>query len=629
MDIQPKWHKQFMTALRYKKKAIVICGNVRDKYLYYDSDAEAVELHNLKQYLIKILQSHYSILKVYDPVKGFADHSRFPKNVDGVNNNKEENKNVEFERPKKSEARAGQNINIDAEKIRNELEKEFDECLIFQFADKAFPREDRTSEDKQLILRLERICEDIRDGNLVIFVYLSKDQIPSEIIINHPDVALIDIGKPERKDYHNLFKSFYHVETFQVVGELVNIADGLSFKEILQTVISIDEDKLNKENIKKFKEAVEQYKYGEIENYWEEIDTDKLDRLFDYFTRDSSGNRGPISGQDNAIKKVQTVVTSAVADIQRITGGNSMSPRGILFFAGPTGVGKTLTAQKLALYLFGSEDCLLRFDMSEYQNESQVQRLYGAPPGYVGYEKGGTLTNAVREKPYSVILFDEIEKAHPRIIDIFLQILDDGRLTDSFGDTVLFSQAIIIFTSNIGDRTKDVNNARINEREELDKLLQSNASSPAIEKHFIKCVRNYFELELSRPELYGRVGEGNIVAFSFPNKDNISQMISNYLVTNVEEFNASWRERLPSLDLTMDTEEVREHLLQSERLRTKMERDSGRGAGREVRDIINETINDKLAIQIINARKRYERYNMEKGSINIFVEDGGIKHVLE
>src|SRR4029078_8532296 len=119
-------------------------------------------------------------------------------------------------------------------------------------------------------------------------------------------------------------------------------------------------------------------------------------------------------------------------------------------FLGPTGVGKTETAKALARQLFSDEHAVIRIDMSEYMEQHSVARLIGAPPGYIGYEEGGQLTEAVRRKPYSIILFDEIEKAHPQVFNVFLQILDEGRLTDSKGTSVDFRNAIIIMTSNLG-----------------------------------------------------------------------------------------------------------------------------------------------------------------------------------
>ena len=124
-------------------------------------------------------------------------------------------------------------------------------------------------------------------------------------------------------------------------------------------------------------------------------------------------------------------------------------PIGSFLFLGPTGVGKTETAKALAEYLLNDERALIRIDMSEYQEPHTVARLIGSPPGYIGYDEGGQLTEAVRRKPYSVVLFDEIEKAHPQVFNIFLQILDDGRLTDGRGRTVNFKNTVLIMTSNI------------------------------------------------------------------------------------------------------------------------------------------------------------------------------------
>ncbi len=151
--------------------------------------------------------------------------------------------------------------------------------------------------------------------------------------------------------------------------------------------------------------------------------------------------------QDEAIKSIAKAIRRNSVGLK---GGHR--PIGVFLFLGPTGVGKTETAKALAEYLFGSEDALIRFDMSEYMEKHTVSRLIGAPPGYVGYEEGKQLTEAVRRRPYSVLLFDEIEKAHPDVFNIFLQIFDDGRLTDSFGRVVDFSNTIIIMTSNLGAR---------------------------------------------------------------------------------------------------------------------------------------------------------------------------------
>ena len=152
-----------------------------------------------------------------------------------------------------------------------------------------------------------------------------------------------------------------------------------------------------------------------------------------------------VKGQDEAINSVSKAIKRA-----RIGLKDPNKPIGSFIFVGPTGVGKTYLAKSLSNELFGSEDNLLRIDMSEYMEKHTVAKLVGSPPGYVGYDEGGQLTNTVRSNPYTVVLFDEIEKAHPDVFNILLQILDEGRLTDSKGRTVSFKDTVIIMTSNVG-----------------------------------------------------------------------------------------------------------------------------------------------------------------------------------
>jgi ATP-dependent Clp protease ATP-binding subunit ClpB len=154
-----------------------------------------------------------------------------------------------------------------------------------------------------------------------------------------------------------------------------------------------------------------------------------------------------VIGQAEAVKGVSTAVRRARAGLQ-----DPNRPIGSFMFLGPTGVGKTELTKALAEFLFDDENALLRIDMSEYMEKHSVARLIGAPPGYVGYEEGGALTEAVRRRPYQVILFDEIEKAHPDVFNVLLQVLDDGRLTDGQGHTVDFRNTLIVMTSNLGSQ---------------------------------------------------------------------------------------------------------------------------------------------------------------------------------
>jgi ATP-dependent Clp protease ATP-binding subunit ClpB len=168
-----------------------------------------------------------------------------------------------------------------------------------------------------------------------------------------------------------------------------------------------------------------------------------------------------VVGQEEAVQAVSNAVRRARSGLQ-----DPNRPLGSFIFLGPTGVGKTELARALAEFLFDSEQAMVRLDMSEYMEKHTVSRLIGAPPGYVGYEEGGQLTEAVRRRPYSVVLFDEIEKAHPEVFNALLQILDDGRLTDGQGRTVDFRNTIIVMTSNIGSQyiAEAVNEAQMKER---------------------------------------------------------------------------------------------------------------------------------------------------------------------
>ena len=192
-----------------------------------------------------------------------------------------------------------------------------------------------------------------------------------------------------------------------------------------------------------------------------------------------------VIGQDEAVSKVSEAIIRSRAGI-----ANPNRPIGSFLFLGPTGVGKTELAKTLAKNLFDDEKNMIRFDMSEYMEKFSVTRLIGAPPGYVGYEEGGQLTEAVRRRPYSVLLFDEVEKAHPDVFNIFLQILDDGRVTDSQGKLIDFKNTIIILTSNLGSQAI------------LDSIIENGEITDKYKDEINIALRGHF-----RPEFLNRLDE--------------------------------------------------------------------------------------------------------------------------
>jgi ATP-dependent Clp protease ATP-binding subunit ClpB len=226
-----------------------------------------------------------------------------------------------------------------------------------------------------------------------------------------------------------------------------------------------------------------------------------------------------VVGQDEAIGSVADAIRRSRAGLQ-----DANRPIGSFLFLGSTGVGKTELAKALAAFLFDDEEAMVRIDMSEYQERHTVSRLVGAPPGYVGYDESGQLTEKVRRKPYSVVLLDEIEKAHPDVFNILLQVLDDGRLTDNKGRTVNFKNTIVIMTSNLGSHLIQENLSELNEKntvEVVDKTRQQVLE--LLKKHI-------------RPEFLNRIDEK--IVFQPLSKQEIMQIVRlqcNQIIAMVKE----------------------------------------------------------------------------------------------
>ncbi len=232
-------------------------------------------------------------------------------------------------------------------------------------------------------------------------------------------------------------------------GDLAKAAE-LRYGKLLQLRKLLDEDNLKlretQSRRKMLKEEVDEEDISEVVSKWSGVPVSRmLESEIQKLIKMDENLRKRVVGQDEAIAAVSNAIRRARAGIQ-----DPNRPIGSFMFLGPTGVGKTELAKALAEFLFDTEAAVIRIDMSEYQERHTTSRLIGAPPGYVGYEEGGQLTEAVRRRPYSVVLFDEVEKAHPEVFNLLLQLLDDGRLTDGHGRTVDFRNAVVIMTSNIG-----------------------------------------------------------------------------------------------------------------------------------------------------------------------------------
>jgi ATP-dependent Clp protease ATP-binding subunit ClpB len=279
-------------------------------------------------------------------------------------------------------------------------------------------------------------------------------------------------------------------------------ADGLTLRSMLDVIDLANDRAIDMQDID---DAVRAYRVGMVDNPWR----DPL--LFDQIADGDEHLSRRVIGQDVAITAALDVLKRSVLGLSSGRAG-AARPRGVLFFAGPTGVGKTELAKSLAELVFGDANAYLRFDMSEFSQEHTDARLIGAPPGYSGFEAGGELTNGVRQQPFRLVLFDEIEKAHPRILDKFLQILDDGRLTDGRGSTVYFTEAIIVFTSNLGMYVPDETHPG---RWVANPQVEAGMPYHELQARLRESIADYFTRFLNRPELLNRIGLENLVVFDF------------------------------------------------------------------------------------------------------------------
>jgi len=283
-------------------------------------------------------------------------------------------------------------------------------------------------------------------------------------------------------------------------GNLEKAAE-LRYGKLIQLEKELQEEnkklaELQKER-KMLKEEVEEEDIAEIVSEWRGIPLTKLlEGEREKLTKMEERIKTRVVGQNEAVRLVSNAIRRARANLQ-----DPNKPLGSFIFLGPTGVGKTELAKALAEFLFDDENAMVRIDMSEYMEKHSVSRLIGAPPGYVGYEEGGQLTEPVRRRPYTVILFDEIEKAHPDVFNILLQILEDGRLTDGQGRTVDFKNTVVIMTSNVGSRWIE----ELTDREQMRQKIRE-----ALRAHF-------------RPEFLNRIDE--IIVFNRLTQEDIKKIV--------------------------------------------------------------------------------------------------------
>lgn len=578
------------------KKCVIIDGNVGDVYLN-----EKKQIVDLKQYLMDMLKSmNYDDVLYWDRVDGVdGDISRLTviDNVELEGENyfldDEKNNNIEKENMGSGLFKTPAEIfNIIFKNLKNPNRKI---VFILNWADYIFATGGQLPpEERELLTILGKAIKDKKveylnpefNESSIILITSKVAMFPISFYQGNPEVSCLTLSKPDREEREKMLEKIEsgfelklkpgnNLLTCDKKNEYVDMMDDFTNREIIQMVrLSRKEGKMP------FEQLYLLFKYGEKDNPWEKIDYKAVKDI-----KKILGER--VIGQEEAIAKIEKVVVKAYMGLTGIHKSSSRSaPKGVLFFVGPTGVGKTELSKTLAKFLFGDEQACIRFDMSEYAQENSDQKLIGAPPGYVGYEEGGQLTNAVREKPFSIILFDEIEKAakpNPRILDIFLQILEDGRLTDSKGETVYFNESVIIFTSNLGASE-----------------VSSSGSNEDIAENFINIVKDYFDNEIKRPEILGRIGYSNIVPFNFIKDKEFSIKIAKSKLYPVQ--NAIFEKY--RIDLEFDDElKFINYILGGA--------DSSKG-GRDILNAINDKLLDELAMFMFENKQDLSSYKGAK-----------------
>jgi energy-coupling factor transporter ATP-binding protein EcfA2 len=510
-DSRPRWLRNLIRFLPLRSQ-FVVSGNVRDQYPVEVTAGLVAPMPLVSCLGMELRREGMAHFLAFDPAQGFSVPP-----VHGLDQQAERDffaklLGLAWAENGKAAASCERFFELLEDVVRYTGEPV---VLLADFASRLLIRADLPSEAEQrgftraLVLSHQVLPRPLGpEGrpffNPVIWIVDKEGDLPDWFLLGNPKMRHIPVPPPDhgvrRLVAGNLAAALKGELAEEPVARLVDTfvesTEGLLVSDLVGIAQLCRSEGLA---LAEIGEGVRRYKLGVTEDPWKKVNREKLRQA-------ESLIRRRVKGQAQAVTHMLDLVKRAVSGIGAKEGGGGR-PRGVAFLAGPTGVGKTELAKTITELLFGDESLCIRFDMSEFSAEHSDQRLIGAPPGYVGYDVGGELTNAVRQKPFSVVLFDEIEKAHPRILDKFLQVLDDGVLTSGRGERVYFSEAFLVFTSNLGIYRLDTHGERVPN-------VLPGEPYEEVQAKVKEEIARHFKLTLGRPEILNRLGE-NIMVFDF------------------------------------------------------------------------------------------------------------------